>query len=66
VKQILHRIRSLRSGNGDVFFVSLARVFVATAVVPWNHNPILIKGIEQDSATVKTVQAAGGGVTSLK
>jgi hypothetical protein len=39
LKKILCGIRSLRQGNGDTFFVSLAQVFYATCTVPWDHKP---------------------------
>lgn len=49
MKQLLCKIRSLRCGNGDVFFLSMAKVFFAHSSVPWNHSCVVVRDSENSS-----------------
>lgn len=60
----------MRSGNGDVFFVSLAKVFFANSHVPWNFNTTsFVKDgdFEYDASLIKTElkKSVGGGVKAF-
>ncbi len=66
MQQILGKIRGLKSGNGDVFFLSLAKVFFATSSVPWNHQVIIKQETKSQFSYDQKVQVqrqAGGGIT---
>ena len=65
MSRLLGKIRAMRSGNGDVFFVGLARVFMAQCQIPFNNEPIYVADGDRGvylSSPVKMQSATGGGV----
>ena len=47
--KLLGKIRSLKLGNGDVFFVGVARVFMAQCKIPIFHESTFVAEGERDN-----------------
>ena len=64
VKNCLLKLRSIRNTRGDVFFHSIARVFIANShVIPHDYSIVLETSNKNDTRKVNTIlrtQACGG------
>lgn len=62
VKNSLQRLRGIRAYSGDSYFHSVARVFMATCTVPFDHEFVTAQTLFKEGSPPRRVHATGGGV----